>query len=226
MRLRSLEPFWLIKNGLLHTYPSLQNDISAEIAVIGGGITGALISHALIEAGYNVVLLDKRDIAQGSTSATTAMLQYEIDVPLYKLNKLIGKEKAAACYLAGIDAINDISNLIEQQNIDCGFKRKQSLYIADSNRNAKWLKEEFEERKRIGIDVSWLTKEEILSQYGLECYGGILSKVAASIDAYKFTHELINKSVEKGLKVYDQTSIEKYDLKDERAKLYTDQHRL
>ena len=79
MRLRTFESFWLIKNGLLYSYPSLQTNIDTEIVVIGGGITGALISHAHMKKGYNVVLLDKRDIGQGSSSATTSMLQYEID---------------------------------------------------------------------------------------------------------------------------------------------------
>ena len=82
MRLRTFESFWLLKNGLLYTYPTLQKNIKTEILVIGGGITGALISDALMDAGYEVTLIDRRDIGQGSTSATTSMLQYEIDEPL------------------------------------------------------------------------------------------------------------------------------------------------
>ena len=57
MRLRTFESFWLVKNGILHSYPSLQKNIDTEIAVIGGGITGALTSHALVEKGYKVVLV-------------------------------------------------------------------------------------------------------------------------------------------------------------------------
>jgi hypothetical protein len=52
MRLRTFESFWLVKNGILYSYPSLQSDSKTEILVIGGGITGALISHALMEAGH------------------------------------------------------------------------------------------------------------------------------------------------------------------------------
>ena len=87
MRLRTFESFWLLKNGLLYSYPSLQENIESEIVVVGGGITGALTSHALMEKGYKVLLIDKRDIAQGSSSATTSMLQYEIDVPIALTNR-------------------------------------------------------------------------------------------------------------------------------------------
>ena len=86
MRLRTFESFWLLKNGLLFTYPMLRHNISTEILVVGGGITGALISTSLMEKGYKVAMVDRRDIGQGSTSATTSMLQYEIDEKLFELS--------------------------------------------------------------------------------------------------------------------------------------------
>jgi glycine/D-amino acid oxidase-like deaminating enzyme len=221
MRLRSFEPFWLVKNGLLHTYPSLRDlQLETDIVIVGGGITGALISYSLIQAGYNCIMIDKRDIGQGSTSATTSMLQYEIDVPLIQLGELIGKDKAAMCYRAGVQAIADIEKLISDEQIDCGFERKQSLYIAHNARAAKWLKRECEARSAIGIAVQWLSADEILTRYTLKSYGGILSDEAASLDAYKFAHELIDRSHSKGLKVYDQTVIDKIDCKGSGATLY------
>ena len=87
MELRSPESFWLLKNGILNSYPSLQENTSCDIVVLGAGITGALISHALHEAGYNVIVIDKRDVANGSSAATTFLLQYEINFPLVDLSK-------------------------------------------------------------------------------------------------------------------------------------------
>jgi glycine/D-amino acid oxidase-like deaminating enzyme len=221
MRLRSFEPFWLVKNGLLHTYPSLRNQqLDADIVVVGGGITGALVSHSLLQAGYSCIMIDKGDIGQGSTSATTAMLQYEIDVPLIELGEQIGKDKAAMCYRAGIQAIADIEKLISNEQIDCGFERKQSLYIAHNARSAKWLQKECAERRHIGIAVEWLSADEVSTRYALKSYGGILSETAASLDAYRFTHELIARNHSKGQRVYDQTVIEKIDCSASGATLY------
>jgi len=208
MRLRTLESFWLLKNGLLYTYPMLRQSLETEIIVVGGGITGALISHALIDAGYKVVLLDKRDIGQGSTSATTSMLQYEIDVPLYKLQKMIGKEAADYCYLQGVAAIHHLEELITTHKLRCDFQNKQSLYIAHNRRTAKWLKKEYDFRKNAGLHVSWLDAEKIEADFEIVCKGGILSETAASIDAYQLTHELIHFNCKRGMQVYDQTDIE------------------
>ena len=94
MDLKSNEPFWLVKNGMPHSYPSLTENIETDILIIGAGITGSLIAHQCIKEGYKTTIIDRRDVANGSTSATTSMLQYEIDVPLYKLKTLIGNDAA------------------------------------------------------------------------------------------------------------------------------------
>ncbi|MGZ8558305.1 MAG: NAD(P)/FAD-dependent oxidoreductase [Chitinophagaceae bacterium] len=220
MRLRTFESFWLLKNGLLYSYPSLQENIETEIVVIGGGISGALTSHALMEKGYKVLLLDKRDIGQGSTSATTSMLQYEIDVPLYELAEMIGEEGAVACYRAGIEAIKKLESLVSKNNIDCGFEKKQSLYLAHSKKSVKDLYREFEIRDKHQLGVKWLSDKEVQEQYKIKSFGAILSESGGSVDAYKLTHELIHLNVKRGMQVYDQTEIEKFDLNSASPMLY------
>jgi glycine/D-amino acid oxidase-like deaminating enzyme len=213
MRLRTLEPYWLIKNGLLSTYPSLQKNETSQIVVVGAGITGALVSHALIQNNYDVILLDKRDVGMGSTSATTGMLQYEIDVPLYKLVEQIGEEGAIKCYRAGIKALDDLRDLIIHNNIDCDFEQKQSLYISRNESEARWLNMEFEMRDKFNLRVKWLDKKDVFDLYGICCFGAILSQHAASVDAYRLCHRLIELNVNKGLKVYDQTEIKGFNLR-------------
>ena len=79
MDLRTESPYWLMKNGFLYSYPSLDRSLSTEVAIMGGGITGALVAYHLSKAGIPCILLDKRKIGMGSTCASTALLQYEID---------------------------------------------------------------------------------------------------------------------------------------------------
>lgn len=213
MRLRTLESFWLLQNGLLHSYPSLQQNIQAGVVVLGGGITGALVSHALVENGYKVTLIDKRDIAAGSTAATTSMLQYEIDVPLHELAQMIGEEAAVTAYRAGIDAVHTLESLVNSLGIDAGFEAKQSLYIAHNKKAAGPLYTEYQMRNKHNLGVQWLEKEAIEKTYGLKSFGGILSATAGSVDAYKLAHALIKHNVGRGLQVYDQTEIKDFDFK-------------
>src|SRR4051812_33294376 len=130
MDLASPHPFWPLKNGLLSVYPTLKQDIRCEVAVIGGGITGSLVAHHLVEAGMDVVLLDKREVAMGSTSASTSLLQYEIDTHLTDLKTIVGEADAEASYRVCYESIDKIERLVRNLGDDCGFQRKKSVYLA------------------------------------------------------------------------------------------------
>ena len=112
MDLMSGYPFWPIKNGLIASYPALKQDLTCDVAVIGGGITGALIAYHLTEAGCDTVLVDRRDIGGGSTSASTALLPYEVDTPLFQLIDMVGREHAVRSYLLCLEAIGKLGRLI------------------------------------------------------------------------------------------------------------------
>ncbi|MGE8432056.1 NAD(P)/FAD-dependent oxidoreductase [Chryseobacterium joostei] len=208
MDLKSNEPFWLLKNGLIASYPSLKSDEKCDVLIIGGGITGSLIAHQMIKDSYETILIDKRELCNGSTSATTSMLQYEIDVPLYELIEKIGKKGAVESYKACSDAIDNIEKISVQIRSNAGFKRKKSLYFASKKKDVEWLKKEFEARKNAGFEVKWLNSEQILKSFEFEnTYGGIVSRQGASIDAFQFAHELFKHNVRKGLKIFDKTEM-------------------
>src|SRR5690606_7601614 len=214
MDLKSNEPFWVIKNGILNSYPSLQEDTECDVLIVGSGLTGSLIAHQCIMDGYNTVLIDKREVCNGSTSATTSMLQYEIDAPLYELKETVGEEKALASYQACSDAIDRLEEISKSIKSNAGFERKKSLYFASTQKDSKWLYKEFEARKAAGFKVEWLTNEEITSRFDIQKnHGGILSKQGASVDAFTLAHELLAINAKKGLRIFDKTELTKVDYK-------------
>lgn len=208
MDLKSNEPFWLLKNGLISSYPSLKSNEECDVLIIGGGITGSLAAHQMMAEGYKTILIDKRELCNGSTSATTSMLQYEIDVPLFELIEKIGKKGAVASYKACSDSIDKLEKLTDEIKSDSGFKRKKSLYYASKKKDVAWLKKEFNARKDAGFKVKWLESDEVSKQFGFKnTYGGIVSEQGASIDAFKFAHELFKLNVKKGLQIFDKTEM-------------------
>ena len=66
-------------------YRALTRDTSTEVLIVGAGITGAMIADALAEAGLDTIIVDRRPPTLGSTVASTALVAYEIDMPLVEL---------------------------------------------------------------------------------------------------------------------------------------------
>jgi len=222
MRLTSNQPFWAVKNGLVHSYPSLSEDVKTDVLVIGGGITGSLIAHQCIEDGFDTVLIDRREIAHGSTSATTAMLQYEIDTPLCRLIEKIGERGAVESYRACFDAIGVLQKLARRIRSSCGYQDKQSLYFVSGKKDLPWMRREFEVRSRHGFPVHWREPKEIRQQYGLlGSFGGILSDKAGSLDPFRFTHDLLEFNRHRGMAVFDKTEISRVDHGKKTIRAYT-----
>ncbi len=206
MNLTSDLPFWTVRNGLIRTYPPLDRDLRCDALIIGGGISGALLSHQLTKKGVGCVLIDKRDIGHGSTSASTALLQYEIDTPLYKLRTLVDSPSADRAYKLGIEAIEQLKQLAGK---DCGFALRPSLQIAMRKSDLAGLRHEAAARRAIGLPVTMLQKSE-LRKSGLEGVGALRSGVAAEVDPYRLTHGLLNKASTRGLQIYDRTRATRY----------------
>jgi len=209
MKLRSPETYWLLKNGLSYSYPSLKEDVECDVVVVGGGITGALMAFQVSSEGYNTILIDKNDVSLGSTSATTAILQYELDEPLWSLIDQVGEEAAVNTYLHGVEMIDWLGRLVHKHHFDCGYEMKNSVYFARTEKDKEWLQREFECRKKYGLAVEWQSHAEVLRHFHIDGAGAIVSEKAASVDAYALTHQLLHYSVtHHGLRVFDHTSME------------------
>ena len=199
MDVRSRHPFWRLKNGLLADYLSLKHDESCEVAVIGGGITGALVAYHLVQEGAETVLVDERDVGAGSTAASTALLQYEVDTELYELIGKVGEAHAVRSYKLGLEAIDTLERLSGELKDDCGFKRKASLYLASRNSDVTQLRKEYDTRKVIGFHVEYLEVKDIEARASFTAPGAILSYGDAQVDPFRMTHLLVDEAKKQGL---------------------------
>ena len=221
MKLSSGYPFWLIRHGLPFDYPKLDKDINTDVVIMGGGISGALMSYYLTNAGVNHIVVDGRTIGLGSTCASTALLQYEIDTPLSELSLKVGLYNAVRAYRLCDESINTLEDIAVKIKFD-EFEKLESLYFAASKKDEKFIEEEFTIRKKHGFKVSLLNEEQILNKYDLIAPAAILSEQGAQTNAYSFAHALHQYSIKKGMQVFDRTCISTIEHKKDGVKLTTE----
>ncbi len=212
MNLTSGDCLWTNINKIPNKYLYLSDDIECDVVVIGGGITGAICAYYLCESGVNTVLVDKNIVGYGSTSASTSILQYEVDYDLIGLKGMIGIENAVKAFKLCEKAVKDIYNIVNTLDMDCSFRLCECLYYTSKKSEIAMLKEEYKLRDKYGFDVCFLDKNNSKDKFSFPIEAGIFSKSGAGeIDPYKFTHALINESIKKGLKLFENTEVVNID---------------
>ena len=97
---------------------SLPQDRKSEVAVIGAGMAGVLIAHALQQAGHQVIVLEADRIGSGQTRNTTAKITSQHGMIYDKLIGTLGKDRAMQYATANETAIRAYRDLITAQGID------------------------------------------------------------------------------------------------------------
>jgi glycine/D-amino acid oxidase-like deaminating enzyme len=192
--------------GLHPWYNPLRENLSVDVAIVGGGITGALIAEHLTARGYSVCIVDREEPGRGSTAASTAMLQWEMDTPLSDLELYYGYEKAAAIYRRSVVAVSGLGKLIQRLEIPCGFRPRPSLYLTNSPGGARELQQEMALRKRAGLSGEYLSHPYLMTEFEIERDGGILSPGAAEADPLLLAWGLLAVAVKRGALLIDATA--------------------
>src|SRR6185503_8713998 len=208
MNLYEQHPYWLMKNCILASYPSLDQDTTVDIAVMVGGISAALKAWYLRGAGLKIAVFDRRHVAMGSTAASTAFLQYEIDKPLIDLADCVGEANAVKSYQLCREAIYTIRDICRHLKPAFDFHLVPSLQYASFKTHVKKLRQGYTLRKKYGFDVEWLEEKKIDKIFGFSAPGAIYSGDGGEVDAYKLTHALFADIQKHGHHIYNNTGIE------------------
>lgn len=165
----------------------LRRDEKADVLVIGAGVSGALTADALVRAGFDVLVADRRRVAAGSTSASTSLVQYEIDTPLTALARKIGRERAARAWLRSRLAVDALFQRTRHLGIRCDLVRAASLFLAGDELDGEGLAREHAARRRIGLECDLLDRRALAESYGLDRPAAILSHENVAADPRRLT---------------------------------------
>jgi glycine/D-amino acid oxidase-like deaminating enzyme len=203
--LRTGRPVWLAYRVPAVPVGKLARDAKADVAVIGMGISGAMIAEALTAQGLDVICLDRRGPMLGSTAATTALVQFEIDQPLSKLSAMVGRGDAERAWRRSRLAIESLFSRICDLDIACRLGRRPSLYLAGNVLGPGGLAEEAAARLQAGIAVRHLTPEPLADMFGIARDGALLSHGNLTLDPRGLTAGLLLKARERGARLHAPT---------------------
>lgn len=137
-------------------YPSLNEDISVDVAIVGGGMAGITCAYLLKKEGFNVAVIEAGHIAQGTTGHTTAKITSQHNLIYNKIERQMGQEAAKQYADANESAIKLIENIIKEKNIGCDFERRFAcVYTMDDN-YIQQIADEAKTASDLGLKASYL----------------------------------------------------------------------
>ena len=115
--------------------------VSADVAVVGGGLTGLSTAYHLAAArpGARVVLLEAGALGTGASGRNTGILGPGVGQSLPALVARLGPQEAAALYRATLEAVADVRALCAREAIDCDLQMTGQLLRARSRGDRRRL---------------------------------------------------------------------------------------
>jgi glycine/D-amino acid oxidase-like deaminating enzyme/nitrite reductase/ring-hydroxylating ferredoxin subunit len=130
---------------------ALAEDTSADVCVIGAGISGMTTAYLLAREGKSVIVLDDGPIGAGMTERTTAHLSNALDDRYYEMERLHGEKGARLTAESHTAAIDRIEAIVAEEVIDCDFERLDGYLFTGHHRSKKELGDELKAAHRAGL---------------------------------------------------------------------------
>ena len=135
------------------TFSQLQNDLTVDVAIVVGGITGITAAYLLSRAGKRVALLEAWDIARGSTGLYTGNLYAPVGEHLYKIEQSFNEETMRTVASSRSAAVDFIESIVHEFNIDCHFQRVP-WYLFSNSVDDTTVEKEREAARKCNLPVS------------------------------------------------------------------------
>jgi glycine/D-amino acid oxidase-like deaminating enzyme/nitrite reductase/ring-hydroxylating ferredoxin subunit len=143
------------------SYPALTGDVSVDVAIVGGGVTGLTTALLLRRAGATVAVLEAARIGTGVTGCTTAKvtaLQATVYTTIGKHHDPATVEAYAQASLAGVDQVAAIA---AEESIDCDLARRDALTYAATPQERATVETEADAASRAGLPVEFVETTDL-----------------------------------------------------------------
>jgi glycine/D-amino acid oxidase-like deaminating enzyme len=204
--LRTGASLWAHGPGLGVPTRPLTQAISVDVAVVGAGISGAFMAHGLATE-FSVAVLDRRPPLMGSTIASTALLQWEIDLPLVELSKKIGPANARRAYARSRSAVDHLMDIVRRERIPCGLRPSRTLYLAGDEHGCRALEAEANARAAMGLESTFVPAATLREDYGIDRTGAILSDGSARADPARLAAGLLRRAHDADARVFSPVEV-------------------
>src|SRR6185503_584089 len=120
---------WL--DGVQRSYPALEGDTTADVAIVGGGIAGIATAYFLAKAGARPIVLEGRGVAEAASGRNAGFLLAGVAENFVAASRRYGAENALRIWKLTRHTQELVRMLVAEHAIDCELRWNGSDQIAD-----------------------------------------------------------------------------------------------
>lgn len=203
--LRRGASIWLTPDARVTHYPPLRGHHDVDVAIVGAGMTGAMIAAVFADAGVRVMVVEARRAGHGSTAASTALLLQEPDYTLSSLARLYNRSRARRLWQLSHATTASFIKIIERFNVSCDLAKRDSIYYTFDRHAA--LTRDCQQRERAGFAGRLLDADAMRAITGMDNATGILTTGNARLNPVKACRGLLRAAVRKGARVFEESEV-------------------
>lgn len=198
-----MNSYW-IESTSFPNFSPLEENLSCDICIVGGGIMGITLAYFLTKAGKKVIVLEKDKIACSTTGNTTAKITSQHGLFYSYLMDTFGIDYAKRYLDANEEAIKDIEKIIQEEKIDCDFEKQDSYVFTEQLKEVDKLKQEQEAMEKLNFPSQLVDKVPLPIEVRL----AIKFPNQAQFHVRKYLHGLINAIVKENGILYEDSLVE------------------
>jgi glycine/D-amino acid oxidase-like deaminating enzyme/nitrite reductase/ring-hydroxylating ferredoxin subunit len=195
------EPYWT-ESVKRPTFQKLDRDITVDVGIVGGGISGITTAYLLAKEGVKVALIEANRILYGTTGHTTAKITAQHGLIYDELIRYLGEENARLYYKATSEAAQFIKNTAQEHHIDCDLTEEDAYVYTNSDQYVNNIMNEFKAYKKLGIDGEFVENIHV----PLQMKAAVVMKNQAQFHPLKYLTKLVEFMSEKGVEIYENTT--------------------
>lgn len=185
------------------SYPSLNKEIVADVAIVGGGITGITAAYLLAKAGRIVVLVEKGRIAMSETGHTTAHIVDFTDADYGELIKVHGEHGARLNTEAIRASVALIRSLVEELGIDCGLETVDGYLYTEDENDRESLQQQQEFLRQADVETEWV--EEVPLPFATK--GGLRFRNQSLFHVRQYLLAVAEAAVKLGARIFESSLV-------------------
>jgi glycine/D-amino acid oxidase-like deaminating enzyme len=189
-------------------FPRLRGPETADVVIVGGGLTGCATAYALAAAGQRPLLVDAVRIGQGAAGRSAGLLLPEPGPAFRDLVQMHGLRASRTVFDAWRKAALDAAALLRRLNVRCRLEPCDGVTVARPD-GERVLRREFDAREAAGLDGAWIAQKQLQRMTNLDAGAGIRLPPAFSLDPYNACVGLARAAAKRGGRIVERTRVTK-----------------